>query len=1053
VKALARMCALAAAIALLGAAAAPAPSPGDLRHLTYTATGTLSASFVTPATGAAEPNPVAQVTASTERGGGVELSVDGGVVPAALLGERTVNIKTGETRYLFYGVPLKAGPNVLTLVPLGANGARGRPVSITVYGPGPAESVRADVPGHLVADGKTPGMLRIWVTDRYGHPAAPGARVAVRVLSGSVRLAKSAQTMEIPLPPGGYVEVPLYPGVMPGAFEVEIGADRATARERWYVNPYLRAPFVNGVISLGGGVMPNPVDGDGIYDGGSARQARAALFASGRVGRSSLLTLAYESQNPLTQLSSVGSFAENPDERPYQTYGDASVASSPLQSENRLYARLDNGQSSLMWGLFTADIGAGAAGMYRQLLNGAKLDLTLGRSGGANLVAFSARNDTAFVSQTLPVLGLAALEQPLYPDIVVGSDFLQLVTLDRHTGLVISEVPLIRNVDYTIDYATGTLRFINIPLPYDANFNPQAVLLQYEYEGPGIRSQTTGGGLTYDLSRDRGSVLQLGYVNDATGTQNYALFSQQITRSWSTGSIAFSHAASAGSVPDPSNPLPLLSGGGAFEFSLKNHDAQNQYAVDLTDTSAGFSNPFGGLNTPGMFAYHAAYVRTVTRRYSVNVAFDGQNNQGTIAGSSSESDATAVLQYHANDRLTLLAGLTRHAQSSGTLVIASPAPEVSIPALSQLQANAGVEYKATKQLGVSVQTYKTIAGSDVGSTQPSQMLAQVSYALKNGGQAYVREFWSAQPTTTFAEATNGITYGAGATHALQLGVERPVSPATALSTDYLIERTGSATNVYTALGVQEKLSLGKRLSGNLNLETANATGPGSAGFTVGGGSFNYAASKNVRATLSYQTRAGDEPGSTFALGVAGQVSPNLSLLGTAQHAYSGLSSAIDDQMTLAYRPAADDRFISLLAYQRSSGLTGGSSVGNLASFEELYRPVSGLELAGHYAFMLSGDGYYTTHTSLYAVRLRKNVGRYADLGAEVQTASAPSAASARSTDFAAEAGYTLGSSSRFAAGYDFSGSADPTLAGRPARRGLYFTATMLVDRIFGWGKP
>jgi len=41
---------------------------------------------------------------------------------------------------------------------------------------------------------------------------------------------------------------------------------------------------------------------------------------------------------------------------------------------------------------------------------------------------------------------------------------------------------------------------------------------------------------------------------------------------------------------------------------------------------------------------------------------------------------------------------------------------------------------------------------------------------------------------------------------------------------------------------------------------------------------------------------------------------------------------------------------------------------------------------------------------------------------------------------------------RLAAGYNFSGSPDPSLAVAPTRRGFYATATTVIDRVFGWGK-
>ena len=46
----------------------------------------------------------------------------------------------------------------------------------------------------------------------------------------------------------------------------------------------------------------------------------------------------------------------------------------------------------------------------------------------------------------------------------------------------------------------------------------------------------------------------------------------------------------------------------------------------------------------------------------------------------------------------------------------------------------------------------------------------------------------------------------------------------------------------------------------------------------------------------------------------------------------------------------------------------------------------------------------------------------------------------------------LGDSTRFAAGYNFSATADPSLATTPVHRGFYTTITSVVDHLFGWGK-
>ncbi len=1050
---------------------------GDLTHLTFSATGPLSASFVTPQNGDAAPIGAAQVTASTVKGAGIELSVDGEVVPYKQLGKRTVDIKSGLTQYFFYGVPLRPGANTLSIVPLGANGLRGEAVTETVFGPGEPASIYADFAGPLVADGKTGAIMRVWVRDQYAHSAIPGARLSVTIARGnasfadsvaaapqpttdpqsmnarpaSAPLVQSSQTVEEPLTPGAYAEIRIVPGTVSGPLELEIAAGDARLRKTFYMEPFVRKPFVNGVISIAAGAVPDGVDGDARYDGGSSRRARAGLYASGQVGRRGVLTLAYESQNRLSPLSSYGAFAQDPNERPYLTYGDNSAVNAPIHSADRLYARLENGRNSVTWGQFDAAIGSTDLGSYHQLLSGAQV--TLGdRNDRIALTGFTARNDTAFISQTLPVLGLGALVQPLHANIVVGSDYLQLAALDRRNGAIVSQTQLARNVDYTIDYATGTLRFINVPLPYDANFDPQAILLQYQYEGPGVLSQTTGAGARIAFGADRKTAMQLGYVNDATGTQNFALLSQAVTRQWEGGSWSLSHASSRGALPNPSNPYPAGNGGDAISFLLNVHHAGDQVDLSLQNTGNGFSNPFGGLSTPGLLAYRVAYTHASPQRFALTLSADGESNHA-FGQSESQSNQNLVVHWFASRRLSFLAGLVRHGQSNET---AAPSPAVSaapfITAQSQTQAQLGVEYKANKRVGVTVQQYQTVSGSDAGSTQPSQTLAQLTFDMNGHGRAYLRELWSAAPAMTFANANSPITYGAGATHSMQFGMERELSSATTVSSDYVVNSTGTAKDIYSALGVQERFKLFKNLGGNLMVQSANAVGAGAQGFTTWGSALSYNNAQTVRATVAYQARSGFAGGSTFSSGIAGHLSPNVSVLAIVQRAYSPSALSVDDKGTLAYRPAVNDRFISLFTYERSNGGFSTAGTANVLSLEELFRPIPTLEIAGRYAFKLDGDGYYQAHTSLWALRARKNIGSRFDLGAETRVTAVPAVSGARAVDVATEAGYAVGSTARLAFGYNFSGSADPTLTGHPQRRGVYVTVTSLVDRLFGWGK-
>lgn len=1073
----------------------PTPPPasrtvyGDLSHLTYTATGDLHATFVSPSAQSASPVDAVEVTAATVRGAGIELRANGAIVDSKHLGKRTVNEKTGRTEYFFYGVPLVAGPNTLQITALGAGGLRGDSATQVVYGPDEPASASAVLEGALIADGVSSTVLRVQVLDRFGHAAIPGTKLRITIARGDAHFSDrgvllpdplstgpqagdphadvtsspdrgnraqvaSGLVYEGPLPVGGLQDLHVVPGTVAGPLRIDILAGGITTSLGLYIAPNARAPFVSGLISIGAGSMPVAVDGDGIYDGGGARRGRIAIFGNGRIGASSVLTFAYESQNRLSPVSSFGPFIQDPNERPYLTYGDSSVAGDTLHSADHFYARLERGRSSLMWGQFNVAAGGDTIGAYHQLLSGAKADLTLGRDGRVRLLGFTARNDQAFASLVLPISGLAALAQPLEPNIVVGSDILQLIVLDRHTGIVISQTPLIRNVDYTIDYATGVLRFINVPLPFDANFNPQAISIQYEYQGPGVLSQTTGAGVELTLGRDKGTKLKTGYVNDASGTANFSLVSQSFTRTWNGGSWEIEHASNRGVVPGVVQAVTGLPGGDAISFVMHEQHESNRYDAAFQKTTAGFADPFGGLSSPGLLAYRFAWTRSKDRTHSFSLSFDGQANRG-VGQASAQTDASATYNVAIGKAYALLFGLTQHKQNA-----AAPAPlpsstpgAIPLANLTQTQAEVGITYTPNKRLEMDAARTQTLSGSDVGSSQPSGTTAQVSYRFSKVGRAYLRELWSAQPAATFANATSGLALGASSTHIMQFGIENDLSPTTTVDSQYIVSGVGSAANIYSALGVNQKVHLGKYLGGAVSAQLAHAIGGTASGFNVYTASLAYARENGIHAALAYQDRTGAGGGSTIGMGITGKLSSEVSVLGRISRAYGNGSNAIDDRISMAYRPTQNDRFTSLFGYQRTNDGSSTPGSASVVSFEELYRPIETLEFASRVAYKLDNGGAYAARTTYLSLRARKSIGRRFDIGAAVRTIAIPQAAQARATDFAVEAGYAVGSSSRVAVGYNFSGSVDPTLTGHPDRKGVYVMLTSLVDRVFGWGKP
>lgn len=1060
---------------------APQLRYGSLQHLTFTAKSGLHAKFVSPLDGSPSMLEATEVSIATGRGAGIELRVNGVLVSNRHLGERSVFSKTGTTIYHYYGVPLHPGPNDLTAIPLGAAGLRGDIVHELVYGPGAPESIIVQPEGRPVADGHTPITLRIFALDRWHHPAAPGSRVVVTIRSGDVRildrsrrrrprrrLPGQALTPRAPASPNngskryegtigqeGNAYIHLLPGIVPGRVSVAVRVASIDELAEFYLAPMLRHAFVNGIAQLGAGSVPGTVDGSAIADNGGSRRQRLGIYASGTVGRDSLLTFAYESQNRLAPLSSLGPYTQDPNERPYLTYGDSSSLYSPLLSADHLYMRLDRGLSSLLWGRYDATIGSSEVGAFHQLLSGARADLALGRTGSVRLRGFTAKNQEAFVSMTVPAAGLATLQRNLNPNIVVGSDYLQLIALDRQTGAVLSETPLIRNVDYTIDYATGVLRFINIPLPYDANFDPQEISISYQYSGPGVNSQSTGGDISIAMGRRRNTKLSLGYVNDATGTQNFGLSSQSLLHTWRNGSWSISHATSAGAVPTAVSLAVLGSTGSAFAFSAHIHGRNDTLDLSSAATSAGYQDPFGGVSTPGLSTYRLSATHHLGEHSSLLLAYSGAASR-TATSPNSFSDALFEWIDSPLKKLSFLVGIDRHQQHVGIAapnVGPSSAPTTVLPAaLTQTQAQVGLTYRPTKRLTAMFQQYLTLAGSDVGSTQPTQTQIELDYAIASKTRIFARMLRSSQPSATIGNAATGSAYGVPSTRSYQFGFLQSLSPTTTISQSYNIMQVGNAMNLYSESGVQQRFRFGKHWIGNAFLQNAGAVSSTLGGFSVYGTQLGYTDGRRFRSSFSLQNRTGLGGGATFALALAGRVTSTISAVGTLQRAFSANAMEIQDRLSIARRSLSNDRFITLVNYTRTNatGLTDG--INDVISSEELWRVSERDQLAGRYAYKLSGDSFFAAHTSMFAVRYSHRFHGAFDLAGSAREFLVPAVPGADSTTLAAELGYSIGDSARVAVGYTFIGASDPTMTAAPTRRGLYITMTTLVNRIFGWGK-
>ncbi len=939
--------------------------------------------------------------------------------------------------------------------------------------------------GKLVADGTSSAKLIVHGIDRDGQDAAANFPVTVTVASGSLLLREAgvdpathaaSERIETKLGEHGSVTLNAFATTTAGEVRVNVlGEGIVDAGFSWstlFVAPYAKAPIVVGLASAGIGSVPGDVDGDDIFDNGNSNKGRLALYATGEVLDKTVATFAYESANRLDPSYAFGSYTYDPNERPYLTYGDDSTRSSDALSQGHFYGNLQRGRDSLMYGEFSAATDSpSSVGAFQQLLSGERLHLS-NDPGTSSLTLFHASNNVQFGRVEFNPLGLANAGPVLRPNLIVGSEIVTLVALDHRTGAVVSQTQLVRDVDYSIDYSSGWLRFITIPLPYDADFNPQVVIVQFQFDGTGTNAQTTGGSGRLQLGT---TALEAGYANDANGSANSTVASERVHGTLGAGTWQISHASTSGGDPALTTGASITpSTGDNLHFDADVPFGENRVYGLYDTTSLGFDNVFGGFATPGLTDERLGWERKF-KNASLTAGYDRQSD---ATSGSYQSEFGAKYRAKPSPRFSYIAGLeavsaSGYSQAAVLPAYPYPAPlPIGMPAAgsnadvaggSTVQADAGATWQVTNRVALSGE-HTFDLGRPIMAV-PTQTSAELSYALPNNGRAYVRELWSQGPVYAVPSATADFSALSQATHATIVGVSRDTSPMTSIGSAYVVEQTSDGTDAYTTYGVKQRFIINSTLHGDGFLQTGGGLGNGLAlnnsiagtdqsGFTVWGVNMAYDRSDRVRATLSWQDRSGLFSGTVLDLAASGRVSPEFSLAADINSSRLTNYNADDSRVGLAWRPSGTNRVAALLAFEDVSGqdTSATSDSTQVITYDQLYRPTPQLELAGRLAYKLDGDAYYAAHTELFGLRALERVGPKADIAAEWQMLSTPAIAQLSQTAFAFEFGYRIGSSLRVAAGYNFSGAPDPSLTGRPVRRGIYLTGTSTIDRIFGWGR-
>ncbi len=248
-----------------------------------------------------------------------------------------------------------------------------------------------------------------------------------------------------------------------------------------------------------------PLAGDDRYDDSFLIEGRLAFYLKGKIQGKYLVTAQADTQErEVSELFRNFLDADPQDvfrrldpDAYYPVYGDDSTTYRDVDTQGRLYVRVDWDKSQAVWGNFNTGITGNEYGQYSRSLYGGALSwrsrqaTALGEPG-SELKVFGSEAQTAPGHSEFLGTG-GSLYYLKHTDVLPGSDRLVLEVRDETTGRVERRIDLARDADYEIDEFQGRVLLTrplsqitrdNIPtLTRDTPLDgfAQILLIDYEY--------------------------------------------------------------------------------------------------------------------------------------------------------------------------------------------------------------------------------------------------------------------------------------------------------------------------------------------------------------------------------------------------------------------------------------------------------------------------------------------------------------------------------------------------------------------------------------------
>jgi hypothetical protein len=282
----------------------------------------------------------------------------------------------------------------------------------------------------------------------------------------------------------------------------------------------------------------------------------------------------------------------------YPVYGDDSVAYRDVDTQGRMYLRVDWDKSQALWGNFQTGIAASEYSQYQRSLYGAGLNYN---SRATTVLGESKTSLKAFASEAQTAVGHSeflgtggSLYYLRHTDVLPGSEIVNLEIRDPTTGRVESTVQLVRDVDYELDELQGRLILTrplsqvtreNLPTitrdaPLDGYEN--VLLIDYEYVPTGFDSDQLAAGFRGKQWLGEHVAIGATYVDENRSGDDYSLAGVDLTLQAGRGTyLKLEH------VRTEATAAPVFySDNGGLSFLRRNPDTVMQREGDASSVEA-----------------------------------------------------------------------------------------------------------------------------------------------------------------------------------------------------------------------------------------------------------------------------------------------------------------------------------------------------------------------------------------------------------------------------------------------------------------------------------